>query len=150
MSSENAALLRKPEKWRRALPVWVQVIVLLLVFASGIGVGVVGASRFVLTRMQYYRAHPEVLPAEITRTLTSRLRLSEDQSKEILAVIQRRHARIEEARQASSPKIHSEFDLLEEEVAAVLTNKQKQRWLATADWVRKSFLPLDPEAVSKR
>ena len=38
------------------------------------------------------------------------------------------------------------FDLLEQEVAAILNETQKQRWLATADWVRKSFLPLNPEA----
>ena len=133
-------------RWRRALPAWVQVIVLLLVFAGGMGVGAVGASRYVLTRMQHYRTHPEVLPTEITDTLTSRLRLTEGQSQKVLAVISKRHGRIEEIRQTSSPEIHSEFDLLEKEVAAVLNETQKQRWLATADWVRKSFLPLNPEA----
>ncbi|MEM7559306.1 MAG: hypothetical protein AAF394_09290 [Planctomycetota bacterium] len=133
-------------RWRRALPVWVQVTVLLLVFLGGVGVGAVGASRYVLTRMQHYRTHPEVLPAEITDTLTSRLRLTEEQSQKVLAVISKRHGRIEQIRQTSSPEIHSEFDLLEKEVAAVLNETQRQRWLATADWVRKSFLPLNPEA----
>ncbi len=145
MSSMNPSSTRKLTRWRRALPVWVQVVVLLVVFVSGIGVGAVGASRYVLSRMQHYRAHPEVLPAEITNTLTSRLGLTAEQSDEVLAVITKRHGRIEEVRQASSPEIHSEFDLLEEEVAAVLNEEQKQRWLATANWVRKSFLPLNPD-----
>lgn len=130
-------------RWRRALPVWVQVVILLVVFASGIGVGAVGASRYMLGRMQHYRAHPEDLPGEITDTLTGRLGLSEDQSEQVLATIKHRHARIEEIRQTSAPGIHREFDLLEQEVANVLDERQKQRWLSTADWVRKSFLPLD-------
>ena len=133
-------------RWRRALPVWVQVGVLLVVFGSGIGVGAVAASRYVLSRMQHYRAHPEVVPGEITDTLTSRLSLTDEQSKEVLSVITKRHGRIENIRQASAPEIHSEFDRLEQEVAAVLNDKQKQRWLETADWVRKSFLPLNPDA----
>ena len=143
----NETTKPKPTRWRRALPVWVQVAVLLIVFGSGIGVGSVVASRYMLVRMQHYRAHPEVLPGEITDTLTRRLRLTEKQSEEVLSVITRRHGRIEEVRQQSSPEIHSEFDLLEKEVAAVLTERQKQRWLVTAEWVRKSFLPMNPNAA---
>lgn len=143
---KNDTTESKPTRWRRALPVWIQAVVLLVVFGSGIGVGSVVASRYMLSRMQHYRAHPEVLPVEITDTLTSRLKLTSEQSEEILSVITHRHGRIEEVRQASSPEIHSEFDLLEKEVAAVLNEKQKQRWLSTAEWVRKSFLPMNPDA----
>lgn len=105
------------------------------------------ASRYVLSRMQHYRAHPEVLPVEITDTLTRRLKLTAEQSEEVLNVITYRHGRIEEVREESSPEIHSEFDLLEEEVAAVLNDRQKQRWLRTTEWVRKSFLPMNPNAA---
>ncbi|MEM7477845.1 MAG: hypothetical protein AAF483_22900 [Planctomycetota bacterium] len=150
MSSVHSSSTRRPSKWRRALPVGVQAIVLLIVFAGGIGVGAVGASRYILTRMQHYRANPDVLPAEITDTLTSRLGLTEDQSKAVLAVITNRHGRIEEVRQASSPEIHAEFDLLEDDVAALLNETQKQRWLSTAEWVRKSFLPINPDPDTKR
>ncbi len=142
VNSETSEL--KPTRWRRALPVWVQTVVLLVVFASGIGVGSVVASRYVLARMQHYRAHPEVLPVEITDTLTRRLSLTAEQSEEVLNVITHRHGRIEKVRQESSPEIHAEFDLLEEEVAAVLDDRQKQRWRRTAEWVRKSFLPMNP------
>lgn len=142
VNSETTEL--KPTRWRRAMPVWVQAVVLLVVFGSGIGVGSVVASRYVLSRMQHYRAHPEVLPVEITDTLTRRLSLTTEQSEEVLNVIKHRHGRIEEVRQESSPEIHAEFDLLEKEVAAVLNDRQKLRWLRTADWVRKSFLPMNP------
>lgn len=144
MSSTIPPSTRKSTRWRKALPVWVQAVVLLLVFGSGIGVGAVAASRYVLSRMQHYRAHPEVLPAEITDTLTSRLNLTDEQSQTVLAIITKRHGKIEEVRQASAPEIHSEFDLMEQEVADVMNEQQRQRWLETAQWVRESFLPSNP------
>ncbi|MEM9355722.1 MAG: hypothetical protein AAGB04_05885 [Pseudomonadota bacterium] len=131
--------------WRKALPAWVQALVLLVVFAGGVGVGAIGASRYILTRMQHYRAHPKALPAEITSTLTGRLGLVEKQSEDVLAVITHRHGRIEAMRQRSAPDIHSEFDLMEQEVADVLDEQQQRQWSEIADWVRKSFLPLNPK-----
>ena len=144
MTSKTDSLRSPSMRWRKALPIWVQVTVLLVVFASGAGVGALSASRFVISRMQHYRAHPEVLPSEITQTLSRRLRLTESQQSEVLSIISRRHAAIEKARQASAPEIHSEFDSMEQEVAALLDKRQQQKWLATAEWVRGSFLPLNP------
>lgn len=137
-------------RWRKALPVWVQAVVLLAVFAGGIGVGAVAASRYVVMRMQHYRAHPELLPQEVTNTLTNRLKLTEEQSEQVLAVISHRHGRIEQIRQTSAPEINAEFDLMEQEVADILKKDQKPKWLSTADWVRKSFLPVNRKAAASR
>lgn len=144
MNTKPTTPTRQFTRWRKALPVWVHGIVLLVVFVSGIGVGAVSASRYMLARMQRYRAHPEVLPGEITNSLAHRLSLTGEQSEAILKVVTLRHGRIEEIRQSSAPDIHSEFDLLEQEVADVLNDDQKQAWLDTSEWVRKSFLPLNP------
>lgn len=146
MTLSNETASSPPKRWRKALPVWVQVVVLLVVFVSGMGVGALSATRYVIDRMQHYRTHPEVLPEEITQALARRLRLTEKQQSDVLEIISRRHARIEKARQASAPEIHSEFDLLEQEVAAVLEGRQKQQWLSTSEWVRNSFLPLKPQS----
>ena len=143
LPTEKSALPSK--RWRKSLPVWMQVVVLLVVFASGIGVGALSATRYVIGRVQHYRTHPEVLPEEITQSLTRRLRLTAEQQSEVLKIISHRHARIEEVRQASAPEIHSEFDRMEQEVAAVLEERQKEQWLATAEWVRNSFLPINPQ-----
>lgn len=144
MTPDSEATHTSLKPMRRSLPVWVQIAVLLAVFCGGIGVGAAIASRYLLARMQHYRAHPESLPSEVTANLTSRLALSNEQSEKVLEIITRRHGRIESARQASAPNIHSEFDLMEQEVANVLNEHQRLRWHTTAQWVRKSFLPLNP------
>ena len=132
------------QQWRRALPAWVQVCVLLLVFASGIGVGAVGASQYMLSRMQQYRANPEVLPGELSAKLQSRMSMSDEQTAEVLAIIKLRHGNITSLRDASAPGILQEFSLMEQEIADVLSPKQREQWHETADWARKTFLPLDP------
>jgi hypothetical protein len=144
-SSRSTTLQRWPvQQWRRALPVWMQVCVLLLVFASGIGVGAVGASQYMLSRMQHYRANPEVLPGELSAKLQSRMSMSDEQTAEVLAIIKHRHGNITSLRDASAPGILQEFALMEQEIADVLSPKQRELWHETAAWARKTFLPTDP------
>lgn len=132
-----------PARIRRAMPVWLQAIVLIGVFVCGIGVGAVGASRYVLMQMQHYRTHPEQLPGKIAASLERRLRLSDSQAEQVLQVVEHRHERIEQARQSTAPAIHREFDLMVAEVAAILDEEQQQqRWAVTSEWVRTSFLPV--------
>ncbi len=141
----TSTLSRRPiQQWKRALPAWLQVSVLLLVFASGIGVGAVVASQYMLSRMQYYRANPDVLPAELSAKLQIRMNMTDEQTAEVLAVLKRRHGNIASLRNASTPGILREFSLMESEVADLLNPRQREQWHKTADWARKTFLPLDP------
>ncbi|TWT96523.1 hypothetical protein [Neorhodopirellula pilleata] len=134
------------QRWRRALPAWVQVCVLLLVFASGIGVGAVGASQYMLSRMQHYRENPEVFPEELSAKLQSRMNMSDDQTSKVRDIVTLRHGNITSLRDASAPGILQEFSLMEQEIADVLDPAQREQWHETADWVRKTFLPTDPAA----
>ena len=115
MNPDDAAVrsLTRVTRIRKALPGWVQLIVLLVVFTAGIGVGATGASRYVLSRIEYFRAHPDRTPAEITKSLRSRPNLSDQQAAQVQEVVTCRHARIEHIRQASAPEIHREFALLQ-------------------------------------
>lgn len=145
-SSQSSSKSIPLQRWRRALPAWVQVCVLLLVFASGIGVGAVGASQFMLSRMQHYRENPEVFPDELSAKLQSRMNMSDDQTSKVRAIVTLRHGNITSLRDASAPGILQEFSLMEQEIADLLDPNQREQWHETADWVRKTFLPTDPAA----
>ena len=145
-SSQSSSKSIPLQRWRRALPAWVQVCVLLLVFASGIGVGAVGASQYMLSRMQHYRENPEVFPEELSAKLQSRMNMSDDQTSKVRAIVTLRHGNITSLRDASAPGILQEFSLMEQEIADVLDPAQREQWHETADWVRKTFLPTDPAA----
>ena len=117
-----------------------------MVFASGIGVGAVGASQYMLSRMQHYRANPEVLPGELSAKLQSRMNLSDEQTAKVRGIITLRHGNITSLRDASAPGILQEFSLMEQEIANVLNPTQRELWHETADWARKTFSPTDPAA----
>lgn len=142
MVTEQKPIAPGGRRWRRALPPWIQGLVLVIVFACGMGVGATGASRYFLTRMQYYRAHPKQLAAEVSVSLAKRLDLTSEQSEKVTEIITRRHGRIEHLRQSYAPEIHHEFDLMEQEVSDVLSEDQQRRWHETAAWVRQSYLPV--------
>lgn len=148
--STKSSSKEKSHRWRRALPAWVQVSVLLLVFASGAGVGAVGVSQYMLSRMQYYRANPEVLPGELSAKLQSRMSMSDEQTAKVLAIITLRHGNIASLRDAAAPGILQEFSLMEQEIADSLNPEQRQQWHETADWARKTFLPIDPSARQRK
>ena len=96
--------------------------------------------------MQHYRANPEVLPGELSAKLQSRMKMSDDQTSKVRAIITLRHGNITSLRDASAPGILQEFSQMEHEIADVLNPKQREQWHETADWVRITFLPTDPAA----
>ncbi len=59
------------------------------------------------------QSYASCTPVADSNPLTSHLRLIDEQTRQFLAVISKRHGRSRIIRQASSPVIHSEFDLLE-------------------------------------
>lgn len=138
---------RASRTWRRAMPFWVQVLVLLGVFASGLCVGAAGMSNHILGRMRHYRESPELFPSEITVSLTGQLGLSEQQASKVRQHIAKRHARITEIREQSAPQILREFAKMEREVASELDAKQQKLWKEKVDWARDTFLPVLPETA---
>ena len=134
---------------RRALPWLIQVMILLAVFAAG---GVVGATvsvRLLLGRIEYYRQNADALPADVAARLHYRLRLDDQQARQIREIIGRRHPRIVHHRDQSAQAMRKEFQQMEQEVAAVLDETQQAQWRAIAATVRQRFLPPAPRETGE-
>ncbi|MEM9941507.1 MAG: hypothetical protein AAF939_07950 [Planctomycetota bacterium] len=130
---------------RKAAARWVQAVVLLIVFASGVASGVFGTSSYIFDRMASFRNDPNSVPTEIADGLRSKLSLNQNQYDQALAIIELRHRNITSLRNDIAPEIHSEFDQLESELSKILNESQTGRWSEIAGWVRETFLPLNPE-----
>ena len=126
---------------RRPLPRWVQVTVLLVVFASGAVVGAMIATKAIHSRMETYRQQAPIFSNDIVARLRVRLDLSDGQAERVRDIVERRHARMIELRREGSQSMHAEFNAMEQEVAAVLDDQQMQHWHRIADFVRQRFLP---------
>lgn len=129
---------------RRALPRWVQLGVLLVVFVSGGVVGAMIATKVIHSRMDYYREHADALPADIVPRLKMRLALTDEQTERVRAIIANRHPRMIENRRQGAQTMLNEFQMMENEIAGVLDPEQEQRWRSIAQSVRQRFLPPVP------
>ena len=99
------------------------------------------ATKVIHSRMAYYREHADALPNDIVPRLQTRLQLNEAQTLRVREIVERRHPRMIENRRQGAQAMHSEFDAMVNEIAAVLDEHQRSKWRAIANSVRRRFLP---------
>ena len=132
---------RKP---RRPLPRWAEVVVLLVVLATGGVMGAMVATKVIHSRMETYRRHASIFSEDIVVRLRMRLGLSDEQAEQVRKIIERRHTRMIENRKHGAQAMLDEFDAMVQEIADVLDERQKRMWHAMADSVHHRFLPPAP------
>lgn len=147
MVTENTGMssptLREP-RIRRALPRWIQMGVLLLVFVAGGIVGAMVATKALHDRLEYYRQNDDALVRDIIPRIRSRLTLTEEQSSQFKEIIERRHPRMLDVRRKGGNEMLAEFQAMEDEVAEVLDPKQREAWRKIAESVRNRFIAVSP------
>ena len=87
------------------------------------------------------RPTAHALPNAIVPRLQLRLGLSDEQTDQVREIVERRHPRMIESRTLGAQAMLDEFDAMQREISAVLDENQKRTWRATADSVRRRFLP---------
>ena len=128
-------------RYRRALPWWTQVAVLVVVFAAGGIAGAMIAARVIHARMNEYRQNAPVFSDDIVMRLQFRLGLSETQTSAVRQIIQQRHAKMIQYRHEGSQQMHAEFDAMVNDVTQHLDDTQAQHWAGIARHVRQTYLP---------
>lgn len=139
------AMTPSPPPWRRALPRWIQFVLLLVVFIAGGVTGSMITTRMIHTRMEGYRQQAPIFSEDIVMRLRFRLGLTDKQAGQIQQIIERRHATLIEYRNDGSRLMHTEFDAMVEEVGTVLQDHQTRRWRGIADHVRTTYLPANAD-----
>lgn len=129
------------QSYRRALPWWLQITVLLVVFVAGGVAGSMITTRVIHSRMDQYRQQAPIFSEDIVMRLRFRLQLSDQQAQEVRTIIESRHSRMIDFRNEGSQKMHAEFDAMIEEVATVLEGHQVERWRGIANHVKQTYLP---------
>ena len=128
-------------EWRRALPRWIQVALLVAVFVAGGAVGSALTARTIFSRMETYRKDAAIFSSDIALRLRVRLRLNQDQATQIQKILERRHSLMIDHRDAGARMVHTEFDSMVGEVGTVLDDVQIDRWREISNAVRTTFLP---------
>lgn len=132
-----------PQTYRRALPWWTQIAVLLVVFLAGGVAGAMITTRVVHSRMEQYRQQAPIFSEDIVTRLRFRLALNDDQVADVRRIIESRHSTMIQYRNEGSHNMHTEFDAMVEEVADVLDELRAERWRDIAGQVKRTYLPAD-------
>ena len=140
-TTSETPTLPSSQGYRRALPWWTQLTLLLIVFIAGGVAGSMITTRVIHSRMEQYRQQAPIFSEDIVMRLRMRLALSDEQAIEVQRIIERRHPKMVEYRNDGSHKLHTEFDAMVEEIAGVLDELQAQRWHEIAEHVRRTYLP---------
>lgn len=123
---------------------WLSIVLALVIFVSGV---LVGGGVTVLVAVRQIRdviAHPERAPDRIVARLHSKLKLNDQQTKQVEQIVKRRQAALIEIRRTVQPQVLEQLDQFEREVADVLKPDQKQRWHELLANLRTQWVPPMP------
>lgn len=104
-------------------------LLLLATLLAGVCIGFFGNSAIIRARIRHFSQMPSNMPEHITRKLTERLQLTEDQQEQVLAIFQAYEARMQETRQKSQDMFDSLLGEMSIEIDQYLTPEQKEEHL---------------------
>jgi shikimate kinase len=120
---------------------WVHVLLSLVIFASGGAVGV-GATLIVLrNRVLYAIHHPREMPVRIAAGMRRPLQLSDEQVRQVQQILSQRQQVLQNIRRRVQPEVEAELDRVEQQVAEVLDNQQREWWREYFAHLRGTWLP---------
>jgi hypothetical protein len=138
MSAESEAIVelgrieRPAPTGRRS---WLTFLLAFIIFVSGMIVGG-GGLLIVLVRFAQRRDEP---PAVVAARLKRQLGLSDEQTARVQEIVRTRQDAVHKIRDEVQPRFQEEIDLLEKQVADVLTDRQKRKWHAGVAALRRTW-----------
>jgi len=107
---------------------WKSILLLALVFLTGIVVGVVGTRAVVRFAWRQAEVHPERVQRIIERNLTRRLRLDERQQARLHDIMTDARGQMRALREEYRPKAGAVYQEADEKITAMLTSDQLERY----------------------
>lgn len=120
-------------------PVWRGVLLGFLILVCGMVIGGGLTTRILWKRVESNILHPRLIPERIVEHMESSLDLSPEQTEQIREIFARSFERFDELRVEMEPLVKAELDSIREEVAAVLTPEQLEKWNRRFDRMRKRW-----------
>ena len=142
VKSDAASLRPLPRPTRSRIRA---VILGFLILMCGIVIGSGITFKFLWDSVMCASEHPKEMHIRITDRLKNRLDLTDEQAREVRAVIVRRYMARDSLRREFRPLVEAEFETLRKEVEAVLDGEQVRRWNELYGTMRERWLRPLPE-----
>ena len=130
--------------WRRRL---VPILLLAVVFLSGL---VTGAALMPFVIHHFGPAFfppPSEMPRLLTERMSKDLDLTDEQAREVRAVLDRHHEETEALRNEIEPRMDQMMDGFRADIIAILTPEQTERFTQRFDEMRRKEPPFGPPLI---
>jgi hypothetical protein len=120
---------------------WPTIVLMIVVFIAGVALGVGTSVLYYDQINQYYRNHPEKFPDRFTARLRDRLDLSSDQTRQVREIVAQRWPALQEARRQAYPIFKPQLDQVDQQISALLNDRQKPKWNEYFASIRRMYNP---------
>ena len=125
---------------------WKSILLLGLVFLTGIVAGVAGTRAMARRAVTQASVHPEWAQMVLERNLTRRLWLDEDQQAQLHEVMTDARGQVMTLRQEYRPRMEALYQQTDARIEVFLRPKQRERYEKIRQQERQMFRPLHPGA----
>jgi hypothetical protein len=120
---------------------WARFLLWLIIFVSG-GAAGAGVTLIVIRqRVLHAIQHLDEMPARIAGCLRQRYDLSDRQTQQVEEILVRRQHALRVIRRQFQPEVERELDRLQEDISAVLDDKQRTKWQEYFQKLRQTWTP---------
>ncbi len=137
----QTSALGQPSSMKKTKPRWVQILLLLVIFASGGVIGSILTARAIVSRIHTFRSNPSALPDQIVPRLSLQLGLTDSQTEKVDSLFRTTHRNILNIHKNKADEIHKEFESMRLEISKLLNEKQKPRWDMWSTRIKERVLP---------
>jgi hypothetical protein len=120
---------------------WPTIVLMVVVFAAGAAIGAAGTVLYFDRINQYYRAHPEKLPERIASRIAKEMDLSSEQAPQARQIVAEWWQAMQEVRHQSYPLYKPPLDRMDQQMSALLNDRQKQKWNEYFASIRRMYNP---------
>lgn len=118
-------------------------VILLCGMVIGAGVALVCVQKIVVHAIH----NPQETPGRIAERMKSKLKLTDEQTRQVKAILSERQKALHALRREWQPRVVQELDKTKEEVTKVLTPEQARAFRDRFDFLKKRWLPFLPSEV---
>lgn len=112
-----------------------------LMFVAGALAGAAGTTIQIERMRHEFVTHPERIAERLTLMIKHDAGLTDAETQAVRQIVEQHHLRFMKLHHEFHPKIRAEFEALETEVGAVMTEAQRQRWQTRFRMFRERMIP---------
>ena len=106
----------------------IRLVLAVVIFGSGVAVGIGGYQLYLDRRAEYYRSHPEEAATRFADKLADRLDLNDQQARKVKQIVIEQWPGFQRIRNDMYPRMKAQMDQFRAKLVGVLNEKQLKAW----------------------